>query len=176
MNQNKGFHKKGFTLLELVVTIPIMIMAIALIFSIGDFGNRYFKKTNIQMNNQQVVRLVGDYIKKDIRSAKIINSDKTIVKEQNVNVNYYVLAYTGNHLVKQVRKNSDETLVSEITIGDMLTDLSFLTATDKGMLKYKVTNNANGQNYSVTYEVVLDNISTVVLPSASTPTIYYANN
>ena len=44
------------------------------------------------------------------------------------------------------------------------------------MLKYRVTDNANGQNYSVTYEVILDNISTVVLPSVNTLTIYYANN
>ena len=57
--------------MELMIIIPIMLMAIALIFSISDFGNRYFKKTNVQMNNQQVIRLVGDYIKKDIRRAKI---------------------------------------------------------------------------------------------------------
>ena len=172
----KDKYKKGFTLLELIVTIPIMLIAITLAFSILNFGNRYFKKTNIQINNQQVVRLVGDYIKKDARSAKIISYDEAIVKGKNTNSNYYALTYTGNHLVKQVRKNSDGTLVSQTIIGDTITDLSFLTVMNKGMLKYKVTNNANGQNYSVIYEVILDNISIVVLPSANTPTIYYANN
>jgi len=176
MKKDKSFHKKGFTLLELIVAIPIMLIVISLVFSILIFGNKNFKRTNIQMNNQQVVRLVGDYIKKDIRSAKIISYDQTIVRGQNTNSNYYALIYTGNHLVKQVRKNSDGTLVSQTTIGDILTDLSFLTDMNKGMLKYNVTNNANGQNYSVTYEVILDNIITVVLPSANTPTIYYANN
>ena len=87
-----------------------MLIAIALVFSIGDFGNRYFKKTNVQMNNQQAVRLVGDYIKKDIRSAKIISSDEAIVKGKNLNSNYYALTYTGNHLVKQVKRNSDGTI------------------------------------------------------------------
>ncbi|MBU3177515.1 prepilin-type N-terminal cleavage/methylation domain-containing protein [Clostridium estertheticum] len=169
-------NKNGFTLVELIVTIAIMLMVIALVFSIGDFGNRYFKKTNIQIYNQEAVRLVGDYIKKDIRFAKVLNVDKTIVKKQNKNPNYYVLLYKGGHLVKQEMKNSDDTLVSEKTIGDVLTDLSFISVTDKGMLKYKVTNNANGQNYSVTYEVILDNISVVVVPSNSTTTIYYANN
>lgn len=176
MEKDKNFHGKGFTLLELIIAIPIMLVVISLVFSIWFFANKNFKKTNIQMNNQQVVRLVGDYIKKDIRSAKIISYDETKVKQQNTNSNYYALTYTGNHLVKQVRKNSDGTLVSQTTIGDTLTDLSFLTVMNKGMLKYKVTNNANGQNYSVTYEVILDNIITVVLPSANTSTIYYANN
>ncbi|MCB2307954.1 prepilin-type N-terminal cleavage/methylation domain-containing protein [Clostridium estertheticum] len=176
MKKNKCFHKGGFTLVELIVTIAIMLMVITMVFSIGNFGNRYFKKTNIQIYNQEAVRLVGDYIKQDIRFAKVINSDKTIVKKQNEKSNYYALLYKGGHLVKQVIKNSDDTLVSEKTIGDLLTDLSFISVTDKGMLKYKVTNNANGQNYSVTYEVILDNISVVVLPSNSTTTIYYSNN
>lgn len=176
MKKNKRFSKKGFTLIELIATIPIMLIAIALVFSIGDFGNRYFNKTNVQMNNQQAVRLVGDYIKKDIRSAKIISSDETIVKAQNLKANYYSFTYTGNRLVKQVKRNSDGTLISQTTIGDRLTDLSFLTSEDKGMLKYKVTNNDNGQNYSISYEVILDNIIEVVLPSANKTTIYYANN
>ncbi len=176
MKKIMSFHNKGFTLIELIIAIPIMLIVMVLIFSIGDFGNRIYKNTNIQMNNQDDVRLVGDYIKKNIRSAKTISSDETIVKAQNTNANYYVLTYTGNHLVKQVKKNSDGTLISQVTIGDVLTDLSYLTTTDKGMLKYRVTDNANGQNYSVTYEVILDNISTVVLPSVNTLTIYYANN
>lgn len=178
MKKDKSLKKKGFTLLELIVAIPIMLMVIALVFSIGIFGNKNFKKTNIQMNNQQAVRLVGDYIKKDVRSAKVLSSVENIVKAQT-NSNYYALKYTGNHLVKQkLKKNSDGTVtsVSQTTIGDTLTDLSFLTVMDKGTLKYIVTNNANGQNYSVTYEVILDNIETTVLPSTSVTTIYYANN
>ena len=176
MKRGKKYHKKGFTLLELIVVIPIMLIVIGVFFSILSFSNSYFKKTNIQVNNQQVVRIVGDYIKKDIRSAKIVSSKETDFIDSTSNTNYYELTYTGNHLVKQVKKSSDGTLISQITIGNTLTDLSFLTTTDSGMLKYKVTDNANGQNYSVTYEVILDNISIVVLPSANITTIYYANN
>jgi len=176
MIKNKRFYKRGFSLLELVVTIPIMLIALVLVFSIGDFGNKYFKKTNIQMDNQQGVRLIGDYIKKDIRNANVISTDEAIVKAQNVNVNYYALKYSGNHLVKQVKKQSDGTLVSQTTIGGILTDLTFLTVTDKGMLKYRVSSNTNGQNYNVVYEVVLDNISKIVLPSSNATIIYYAKN
>lgn len=176
MRKNKKHHNKGITLIELIITIPIMLIVMVIAFSIGNYGNKYYKVSNVQINNQDAVRLVGDYIKKNIRSAKVISSDETIVKTQNINVNYYVLTYINNHLVMQVKKNSDGTLVSQTTIGDTLTDLSFLTTTDKGMLKYKVTDNASDQNYSITYEVILDNIINIVLPSASTSTIYYANN
>lgn len=185
MKKILSIHNKGFTLIELIITIPIMLIVLALIFSVGDFGNKLYKNTNIKMNNQDAVRLVGDYIKKDIRSAKIVNSSEDIVKANNTNATYFALSYTGNHLVKQIKKNSDKTLISQAIIGDTLTNLSFLITTDKGMLKYKVIDNSNGQNYSITYEVILDNIADSVnidtlnasgVHIGSTTTIYYANN
>lgn len=176
MRINNAYHNKGFTIIELIIVIPIMLIVMAMAFSFSDFGNRYYKVSNIQMNNQDDVRLVGDYIKKNIRSAKIISSNETIVKARNINVNYYALTYINNHLVKQVKRNSDGTLVSQVTIGDVLTGVTYLTTTDNGMLKYQVTDNASGQNYSVVYEVTLDNINTAVLPNANASTIYYANN
>lgn len=162
------YNKKGFTLIELMAVIPIFLIILALVFSVNNFSNKMFKSSLNKSYNQQDVRVVGDYIAKEVRSAKELSVVATFF--ENEDANYYALVYLNNHLVKQTIKGT--TVTASIVVGGALTNLFFSKTVNAGMLRFSVEDNANGQNYNVNYEILLNNTDADI--STAVSRIYYS--
>jgi prepilin-type N-terminal cleavage/methylation domain-containing protein len=175
----RNFKRRGLSLIELLVSIGLMGIVILILFSIYLNSNKIFNKTTNQSSNQQDVRLVADYITREIRSAKIISINENDVKKDNNK--YYALTYKidSNDNKKYLYKKSIDTSTgsTEIKIGNSLNALKFLPASKNGMVKMSITDDEENQSYNLVFELSLDNINDVVIPTADTQgveTIYYA--
>ncbi len=175
----RNFKNSGFSLIELLVSIGLMGIVILILFSIYLTSNKIFNKTTNQSSNQQDVRLVADYITREIRSGKIISINENDVKKGNNK--YYALIFKidSNDNKKYLYKKSIDTSTgsTEIKIGNSLNDLKFLPASKNGMMKMSITDDEKNQNYNLVFEFSLDNINSAVIPIANTQgveTIYYS--
>ncbi|MBU3098248.1 MULTISPECIES: hypothetical protein [Clostridium] len=167
---NKYSNKKGITLIELIIVIPISIIVLILSFSLYSFTNKVYSRSISESYNQQDVRFVADYIMKELRNAKVISKDPIVVNPQ---VNYFSLSLVGQQLVKMSYVGEGTTISK---IGAKITSLSFLPCDDYGMLRFNVSDTTNGINYNSNFEFMLENsIGTVkIIPlSESSHTIIY---
>lgn len=155
------------------------MIVILIVFSIYLTSNKIFNKTNNQSANQQDVRLVADYITREIRSAKIISINENDVNKDNIK--YYALIFKTDILdnKKYLYKKSVDTSTgsTENKVGNSLYGVKFLPSSKVGWMKLNITDDEKNQNYDLEFEFSLDNIDTAVIPSENSQgveTIYYA--
>lgn len=75
-----NLHNKGFTLVELIVSIAVGMLVISIIFSLVIYGINVFRWGEIQNNIQNELRLSSDVIRDNVRYAnwiEIINKPET---------------------------------------------------------------------------------------------------
>lgn len=175
---NKFKKNNGFTLVELIVVLAIIPIVVGMIFFISSYGNKSYKMSLNQSYNQQDVRLVSDYIKRELRNANAICLTAAAIPSSNSV--YYALTFktvgTSKYLVKQTF-NGQGTL-NEQTIGNSLTSLDFLSSANIGMLKVSIHDNTNSKDYAIRFDFLIYNFASVsILPqNTDVTTIYYAKN
>jgi len=59
--------KSGFTLIEVIITMMIVVMVFGLVASLVGFSTTFFKNESTQVANQESLRLVATYFEKDSR-------------------------------------------------------------------------------------------------------------
>lgn len=62
-------NKKGFTLIELIITITILLIVLGLVTSLVTFFTRFYSDENSQLSRQENLRLLALQIEKDIRQS-----------------------------------------------------------------------------------------------------------
>jgi len=67
--------RKGFTLIEVVITMMIVVMVFGVIASLVGFSTTFFKDESTQVANQESLRLVATYFEKDSRKYVSRNAD-----------------------------------------------------------------------------------------------------
>lgn len=78
--------KKGFTLIELMVTIIIMLIVLGLVTGLVLFSTKFFRDENTQLSNQESIRMVTLLFEKDVRRHVVssvnfaIESPCTVIK------------------------------------------------------------------------------------------------
>ena len=178
---NKYKKHKGVTLVELIAIIAIVPIVFGVIFSIINNGNKLYKTSLAQSYNQQDVRVVSDYIKRELRNANTISVTAAAIPSSNSV--YYALTFkaktvgASKYLYKQTY-NTLGTLQSEQAIGNTLTSLHFLSSTNLGMLKVSIDDSTGGKDYLLGIEFLINNLSSlsILTPSTDVSTIYYAKN
>lgn len=73
MRPNVINNKKGFTLVEVIVSIGLLLIVTALAFSLLAFGNNTFDRSSKQYQMQSDVRLVLDSITKKVNYSNELN-------------------------------------------------------------------------------------------------------
>lgn len=171
-------RKKGITLIELIVAIPIVVIVLSLTFSIYNFSNKVYKQSISKSDNQQDVRLIGDYIMKEVRNVKKISTNQANLSTE---INYFSLSFVGQQLVKTTYTGATSTTSK---IGAKITSLAFLPCDDKGMVKFNVSDVTNGVNFNSDFEFMVQNLAgNIIIPATPAPptgtkyiAIYYAKN
>lgn len=74
-------NKKGFTVIEVVVSLLILAIILGMSSSVVSFFSRFYSNETTQINRQENVRLLLSYIERDIRkSNQEIDLDGTCYK------------------------------------------------------------------------------------------------
>lgn len=77
-------NKKGFTLIELVVVIFVIVIVFGLVAGMVGFSTRFFRDENTQVMSQESLRLIAVDFEKDIRRStgfERIDDNNFLVKE-----------------------------------------------------------------------------------------------
>lgn len=69
--------KKGFTLIEVVVTMMIVVMVFGVLANLVGFSTKFFRDESTQVANQESLRLIAVYFEKDARMLISTNNDLT---------------------------------------------------------------------------------------------------
>jgi prepilin-type N-terminal cleavage/methylation domain-containing protein len=98
LNKRNIFNAKGFTLIELIISMAIFGMIVIIAYPMLSYT---FKTSNTQLkesNQRNEIRVVSNHLKHDIeysKSIQLIGSTLNIVNSNNENISYY-MAGTGS--------------------------------------------------------------------------------
>lgn len=81
--------RKGFTLIELVVVVAVVVIVFGLVAGLVGFSTRFFRDENTQVMSQESLRLIALDFEKDIRRSngfEKIDDNNFLVKEVSAGV------------------------------------------------------------------------------------------
>lgn len=162
--------KKGLTLVELLISLALVGVVILLASSIYIFGLKIFDKGTTQSNVQDEIRVVGDFITKEIRnSVEITFNTPSNIKE-------YSMIYLDKNVIKYKPegKSLEESVNKTGSIISGNNDLIFQTKNknSKAFLNFTIKGTGKQQSYTLNSEVFLNNIKSIE-NSSSYNYVYY---
>ena len=102
------WNNKGLTLVEILVAMGLIVIVISLGFTLLFFGMRSFDTGTAQAHTQQNVRLVGDYMRSELRNAVEIKKENGSGQD-NFKIKEGIVQHNGNSI-------TTDTVFDEITI------------------------------------------------------------
>jgi prepilin-type N-terminal cleavage/methylation domain-containing protein len=145
---------KGFTLVELIVTLVILSIVLAAAFSFFIFGNKTYNRGINQYSVQSNIRLASDYITKEIRYATQIevlpfdSSIEDIINNPLANMDAYenYIVYHDEKIKRVSRYMSDSYYIGS---GG---NLNFSSSSGE-ILNVHIDGIDNGQAYDIDSEI-----------------------
>lgn len=153
-------RKKGFTLVELLVTIAIMGIALAAIGSIFVMGTNIFKKTTVRYNEQSIALNLTQQVRRSVQncaSLTVYDGSSSDTSSQDGTHLYYNAADGG---LDMVNSGTTQTFKPD-TAGGCSVTLSFRKVTS-ATLEVTVKASEQGDSadvYTLTSDIVLGNFS-----------------
>src|SRR5690554_5392741 len=140
----KSKHRKGITLIELILVIAILGIVISLGFSFFSFGNITFSRGQDQSSVQYSVRMASRYITDEVRTAKdvLIMEDKPVTFE-----NYNYIFVEGTKIIH--RKPDGSMLEIYGSSNDGPIDLYFETTGDDKVVEFSISKTISNQDFEV---------------------------
>jgi prepilin-type N-terminal cleavage/methylation domain-containing protein len=152
---------KGFTLVELILSLALLLIALLLIFNIYFLGNNIFNRSVDQGDIQRNVRVAMDKVTEEIRMADFITSKVSEDGKINGKSEYYSIGLEENKLVKKYSEEDEEEVIAE------LSDILFKPK--NGGLSLKISRD----NYEIETEIPLENNPSIDIDNEGTHVIYY---
>lgn len=120
-------NKNGFTLIELVITMLIMVIVFGVLSNFIGFSTRFYSDERSQVASQEALRIVAVSFEKDVR--KLVEREDYITVTESAGVRIFTLGessstskiiYNYNIAEKKVYRvtNTNSTLIAS-GIGDM---------------------------------------------------------
>lgn len=159
--------RSGFTVVELILSASLMSLVLAVSFSIYFLGQDMFNMGTEKSSAQENARIAGDFITRDIRSAKGLSVDESVISSNNTE--YYALLVSNGNLVKQVKEGG----AVKSTVKVCPIDLIRFSASPDGMLHVDIEASEKKQKYELDFDVKLLNINLPDVPNNS-EVIYYS--
>ncbi len=160
-------NNKALTLIEIIVTMAILGIIIAFVFSFQSFETKIFNRTVTKSDLQSDVRTAADYIVSELRNATEISLSTP------ANPSNYSRIYISSNQIAVNKTDGSNAFRTEAVIAES-DDLSFLVAPSGAsyMLSFSIKATKDGQDYQTTGSVVLNNIREIT-GSTSGNSIYY---
>jgi prepilin-type N-terminal cleavage/methylation domain-containing protein len=157
---------KGFTLIELIVSMAILGIVVITIFSFFDFGNKVFimgtKKSEVQSSTRNAM----DYVKKQVINATSLNimslsSCLTELASDATPANYeYMYMLSGKLYHFQKTGNVTKVVAENVDVAN-----SMFEKIDENNLSFILQSSIGEQSYNTEIRLNLQNLSLVKPPS-----------
>lgn len=168
-------NNKGFTLIEVVLTLTLMIIVLGITYKIFFTGNEIFTISKSQTHIQNDVRIAAEYITKELKNATFIYDNAESIKGEEV---YYSLELKGdgsskNLLRKTYTNISNTKSIKENALGNFLSDLKFNPSDNSSLLSITISGKEKEQDYTLEFEIMLNNIPNINIPKEGIYKIFY---
>jgi|GEM_PF-1296303 len=145
-------NKKGVTLIELIIAIGILSLILMIAFSSNLFGLRVFSRSEVRSNNQFEVRMVTDFIAKQLRFADTIEIITSTPSPTANDGHHYF--YMENGSIYYYEDGIGKNVPGSQGVNDFT--LSFAKNSDDKLLEFTVGKNEPG--YDIQTEVQILNL------------------
>ena len=168
-------NNKGFTLIEIILTLTLMIIVLGVTYNIFFTGNKIFNMSKSQSLIQNDVRIAAEYITKELKNAIFIYDNVEFLEGED---EYYSLELKGdesskNLLRRAYTKFNNTTSVEENILGNFLTDLKFSPSDNSSLLSITISAKEKEQDYTLEFKIMLNNIPNIALPEEDIHRIFY---
>ena len=162
--------KSGFTIIELIVTIGIIAIVLAMAYSIGDYGNKSFNSGSAKSDIQSHIRLAANYISKELRYSSNATILTTFPVAPDPNRNYI---YTENGILKKY----DNGVITNI-LGDTLSNISNtleFTIDNSKTVHFNIQGNYKSQTFQLDSTISLLNLGSNALINSTGAVVSYTS-
>jgi|LGOV01.1.fsa_nt_gb prepilin-type N-terminal cleavage/methylation domain-containing protein len=142
-------YKKGFTLIELVVSIAIASIITLMLYSIFQYNLKAYNKTTDAMNEQANLRLVSYKLTNQLRNIGYIDLDNNVTPPASPTDSYI---YIDSNQIKLTNAGGTSTFVENI-----ISDVEFGLSRNE-LERYVLTVHVSGDVHSYTTDILLNNI------------------
>lgn len=116
---------KGFTLIEIVITMLIVVIVFGIVANLVGFSTKFFRDENSQVANQEALRLVAVSFEKDVRKYAL---NSTLITSGSAGC--YTLGttvtYCHNTTNKTITRNGNTIAKGVASFSLILTDSRFI--------------------------------------------------
>lgn len=151
-------QKKGITLIELLITLALIGIVIAIILSLQLFSLSAFSKGDDQSNIQDRIRLAAGYITKELRNAYTIEILNSMPATKDIQKRYFYISDSDNK-IKYYFSGVEKDVLSSSLPNSTLTITFHKDSINPKVLNYTINAIYKGQNYNITSAVFPKNIS-----------------
>lgn len=156
MNRKRYCNQKGFTLIELIISLGIIGIITLLILSFSNFNLKTFAKSSDSMNEQANLRLLSYKLTEQLRNIGYIDlGNLTFTNSSDI----AAVSATDNFIFRDANlvKKGDASNIS-VLADEVIKDIAF--SLRKSGNKYFLGITVTGRVHSYTTEVMLNNIVT----------------
>lgn len=170
-NGRISVYNKGFTLIELMVALALLLIVLDLGYMFFGYGTNTFTRGENEFSVQQEIRLASGYLTRELRNT--IDSSFTTGGPKSDGYNYIVFDSTSKNI--KIYDNSDISK-PKYSSNNCITSLTYTVNTVEGkyVMKFTITGTEGDRIFSTTSKILLVNMKS--LPGgANTSTTTMAN-
>ncbi len=138
-------NNKGFSLVELIITVALIFVIVSLGYLIISAGNSNFDQGTAKAHLQQNTRLLDEYIQRNLRKATnmLVTSDAALQYDNTITVE------------SNVAKANDESITASV-IDDI--KLRVDATGDRPIIEYIISASGDGEVYELINSMVMNNL------------------
>lgn len=119
-----NYKSKGFTLIEIVITMLIVVIVFGIVANLVGFSTKFFRDENTQVANQEALRLVAVSFEKDVR--KYALNSTLITQSSDCYTLGTTVTYCHNTTNKTITRNGNTIAKGVASFSLILTDSRFI--------------------------------------------------
>lgn len=116
---------KGFTLIEIVITMLIVVIVFGIVANLVGFSTKFFRDENTQVANQEALRLVAVSLEKDVRK-HALNSTLITSGSAGCYTLGTAVTYCLNTTNKEITRNGNIIAKGVASFSLILTNTSYI--------------------------------------------------
>lgn len=165
-------NNKGYTLIEAIIVIAIIVLILAVVFNIFFVSRDTFETGVSKSIIQQDIRISSSAIIDELKFAKEVSASP-ISGEKYYKLVLQPSAETSYNSLSIESYDDSGNLLTQRELGDYIQSLSFkTTTTDSNLVRFTVIANSGEDNMEVNSSVILNNTTTDL--TTATSVVYYS--